>query len=60
LTWALTGTFALQAIAMLVPGLRQLLGIARIGALDCLVVGGGAVLPLLANEAMKKSKRGDV
>jgi Ca2+-transporting ATPase len=60
LTWALAGTFALQTIAMLVPGLRQFLGIARIGALDCLVVGGGAVLPLLANEAIKKSKRGDV
>ncbi len=59
LTTALIGTFALQAIALVVPGLRGLLGIARIGAMDSLVVAGGAVLPLFANEAIKSVKRGD-
>src|SRR5208337_1512979 len=34
LTGALVGTFALQALALVVPGLRGLLGIARIGAVD--------------------------
>jgi len=53
LTGALVGTFALQALALVVPGLRGLLGIARIGAVDSLVVAGGAVLPLLANEGIK-------
>ena len=53
LTGALVGTFALQALALVVPGLRGLLGIARIGAMDSLVVAGGAVLPLLANEGIK-------
>ena len=59
LTTALLGTFALQGIALLVPGLRGLLGIARIGILDSVVVAGGALLPLLANEVIKKSLRGD-
>ncbi len=53
LTAALVGTFALQAVALVVPGLRGLLGIARINALDGIVVAGGALLPLFANEAIK-------
>jgi Ca2+-transporting ATPase len=59
LTMALLGTFALQGIALVVPGLRGLLNIAGIGAFDSLVVAGGAVLPLLANEAIKTTQRGD-
>jgi len=50
---ALGGTFALQAAALTVPGLRSLLGIAPLGAADCLVVGGGALVPFLVNEAAK-------
>ena len=50
---ALGGTFALQAAALTVPGLRSLLGIAPLGAADCLVVGGGALIPFLVNEATK-------
>lgn len=50
---ALGGTFALQAAALTVPGLRSLLGIAPLGAADCLVVGGGALIPFLVNEAAK-------
>ena len=59
LTGALLGTFALQGIALVFPPLRTLLNIAAIGPLDGLVVAGGAVLPLLANEAIKSSQEGD-
>ncbi len=51
---AVAGSFALQAVAMAVPGLRSLLGIAPIGLLDGVVVGGSAVLPLVINEATKR------
>lgn len=54
LTLALGGTFALQAVAMVVPPLRNLLGISRIGILDGAVVGASALLPLAVNEATKK------
>jgi len=60
LTGALIGTFILQGVAMAVPGLRNLLGISRIGIVDGLITGGGAVLPLFVNEAIKKGTRGDV
>ena len=58
LTGALAGCFLLQGVALVFPPLRQLLGITRIGLIDGLVVAGGAVLPLLANEGIKKSQRG--
>ncbi len=51
---ALGGSFALQALALFVPGLRSLLGIGSIGIMDSLVVGGTAVLPLVVNEMTKK------
>jgi len=50
---ALGGSFALQAAALTAPGLRSLLGIAPLGAADWLVVGGGALIPFLVNEATK-------
>jgi Ca2+-transporting ATPase len=59
LTGALAGSFALQGIAMLVPGVRGLLGIGPIGLIDCAVIGGGAVLPLLVNEASKGTAKGN-
>jgi Ca2+-transporting ATPase len=58
LTGALAGSFALQGLAMLVPGVRGLLGIGPIGLIDCAVIGGGAVLPLLVNEASKGVQKG--
>ena len=58
LTTALLGTLGLQGVALAVPGLRRLLGIAPIGVVDGLVAGGGAILPLLANEAIKGGKGG--
>jgi Ca2+-transporting ATPase len=59
LTGALAGSFALQGLAMLVPGVRGLLGIGPIGLIDCAVIGGGAVLPLLVNEASKGAAKGN-
>ena len=54
LNMALGGSFAIQLLAMVIPGLRNLLGIAPISVLDGLVIGGSAVLPLLVNEGTKK------
>jgi Ca2+-transporting ATPase len=53
LKWALGGSFALQALTLVVPGLRSLLGITPIGLLDGLVIGSSAVLPYIVNEATK-------
>jgi Ca2+-transporting ATPase len=50
---ALLGSLTIQALALVVPGLRSLLGIAPIGFLDSLVIGGSALLPLAVNEASK-------
>jgi Ca2+-transporting ATPase len=44
---------ALQVAAVLVPGLRSLLGIARFSAFDFAIAAAGAVAPFLANEALK-------
>jgi len=52
-TLALTGSLALQGLAMLVPGLRAILGLTPIGIVDALVIGATAVTPLLVNEAAK-------
>jgi len=51
---ALGGSFAVQILAMAIPGLRNLLGITTIGLLDGMVIGGSSFLPLLINEATKK------
>jgi Ca2+-transporting ATPase len=50
---ALLGSLTVQVLALVVPGLRSLLGIAPIGLLDALVIGGSAVFPLVINEAYK-------
>lgn len=51
---ALGGSFAVQAATLASPGLRSLLGIAPLWATDALVVGGGALIPFLVNEATKR------
>ncbi|MBF0557825.1 MAG: cation-transporting P-type ATPase [Nitrospirae bacterium] len=56
---ALGGSFVLQALTIAVPGIRGLLGTTAIGLTDAIVVGGSAVLPLIVNEATKKSMRGE-
>jgi Ca2+-transporting ATPase len=50
---ALLGSLSVQVLALAVPALRNLLGIAPIGLLDGLVIGGSALFPLVINEASK-------
>jgi Ca2+-transporting ATPase len=50
---ALGGSFALQILAMTVPGIRGLLGLAPIGIIDGMVIGVTALLPYFVNEATK-------
>jgi Ca2+-transporting ATPase len=51
---ALGGSFAVQLVAMVIPGLRNLLGIGPINLLDSVVISSSAVLPLLVNEGTKR------
>lgn len=50
---AMIGSFSSQLLCMLVPGLRNLLGITTINVSDSLVILGSAVLPFLVNEGIK-------
>lgn len=59
LNMALGGSFALQILTMLVPGLRSLLGLSPIGLLDGAVIAGTAALPLLINEGTKSISSGE-
>lgn len=52
---AISGSLILQALAMLTPGLKNLLGIVPVSLIDGIVIGGSAVLPLLINEGTKKT-----
>jgi Ca2+-transporting ATPase len=53
LNLALLGSFTVQALALVAPGLRSLLGLAPIDLLDGVVIGGSALFPLVFNEATK-------
>jgi Ca2+-transporting ATPase len=53
---ALAGSFLLQLLVVLIPGLRTLLRIAPLDALDLLVIAGSALLPLLVNEMTKNTE----
>jgi len=53
LTWALGGSLGLQLLTFLVPGLRNLLGIAPVNLFDAAIIGISSILPLLVNEATK-------
>lgn len=59
LKWALSGSFALQALVMVVPGTRGLLGIVPLALSDYLVIGGSAVAPFIVNEAVKHARSGE-
>jgi P-type Ca2+ transporter type 2C len=50
---ALLGSFGLQALSFIVPGLRRLLGVTPLSVVDGVVIGGSVVLPFLVNEAWK-------
>jgi Ca2+-transporting ATPase len=55
LTVALGGSFGLQVLALLLPGLRGLLGLAPLTLLDGTVMVLGALFPLLVNEGSKRA-----
>lgn len=54
LSIALAGSFFLQTLTLLIPGLRTLLGTTPIGIADGFIIGASAALPLVINEATKK------
>jgi Ca2+-transporting ATPase len=60
LEWAAGGSLAVQALTVLVPGLRNLLGCTRIGLVDAAVIAAGSLGPFLVNEATKTFRAGDV
>ena len=49
------GSLALQLVAGSIPGLSSLLGLTRLRSMDWLAIGLGAGVPLLTNEALKKT-----
>lgn len=54
LTAALAGSFGIQIMAVTMPGMRRMLGIAPIGPFDWLIIGAASAAPLLINEATKR------
>ena len=50
---ALTGSFAAQGLTLVVPALRQLLGLAPLAISDTLAIAGGILLPFVVNETTK-------
>jgi Ca2+-transporting ATPase len=54
LTLAVGGSLALQFLALVIPGLRGLLGLTPLTLFDSVVVGASAVLPLVVNEVTKR------
>lgn len=56
---AIIGSLAIQLLPATIPGLRNLLNLAPIDPLDCLVIGGSALLPLVVNESTKHSLQGE-
>ncbi len=53
LNLALGGSLLVQAGAMFIPGLRNILGLTPVGLLDGVVIAGTSLLPLLVNESTK-------
>jgi Ca2+-transporting ATPase len=54
LALALGGSFTLQILAAILPGIKGLLQITPISLVDSVVIGTSAILPLLVNEATKR------
>lgn len=50
---AVAGSLVLQGLTLLVPGLRAILGLTPLGAVDLMVAAAGAVAPLVVNELTK-------
>jgi P-type Ca2+ transporter type 2C len=53
LTGALGASYSLLALAFLIPGLRNLLGLSSLGLTDGAVIAAGAVIPFLGTESSK-------
>jgi Ca2+-transporting ATPase len=58
LTGAMAGSFAMQGLAVAVPGLRNLLGITPINVADGVVIAGASCLPFIVNELTKGTGKG--
>jgi Ca2+-transporting ATPase len=56
LTWSVGGSLALQVLTMIVPGMRNFLGLTSLSLFDAAVIGASAVLPFITNEARKLTK----
>jgi Ca2+-transporting ATPase len=56
LNLAIGGSLLAQVLASVIPGIRKFLGLTPIGLLDALVIGAGATIPLLINDATKKAQ----
>ena len=59
LTGLLLASVGLQAVGLLVPGVRAVLGVVPLGPLDLAVTAAAGVLPYAANEALKAARAGD-
>lgn len=57
INWAVGGSFLLQLLAMVVPSIRGLLGIAPLSLLDGVVIGSSTVLPFIINESTKRNNK---
>ncbi|MGD9289005.1 MAG: cation-transporting P-type ATPase, partial [Desulfobacterales bacterium] len=60
LNWAVGGSLVLQVLTMIVPGLRNFLGITPLSLVDTAVIGASSVLPFFANETRKLSKSKEI
>jgi len=58
LNWAVGGSLVLQALTMVVPGLRNFLGVTPLSLIDAAVIGAASLLPFFTNEARKLAKHG--
>ena len=58
LSAAVFGSLFMQVLVQFVPGLRTLLGLTPLTALDGLVIASTSVMPLLVSEAAKKVRNG--
>ncbi len=56
LTGLLLASVALQAVGLLVPGVRTVLGVVPLGPLDLAVTAAAGVFPYVANEALKAAR----
>ncbi len=54
---AVGGSIVLQVLTMVIPGLRNFLGVVRPSLFDAALIGAGAALPLVINESRKRERK---